>query len=201
MTLLKKIKRLYWDFKRLNIRGLYYCLRFKKIKFPIIIERGCRFKNLKYLSTERGVIINENVEIFINPKRNEKREETALLTLGKFVRVGRYSSIGCSNNIILKDHVRIGPFVHLTDRNHTYEDISTPIWKQPISYPGPTIIEEESWIGYGSQIMAGVHIGKHCVVGAGSIVTKDIPDFCLAAGVPAKILKKYNFKTNKWEKV
>ena len=48
--------------------------------------------------------------------------------------------------------------------------------------------------------MLGVTIGKHCVIAAGTIVTKDIPDYSIAAGMPAKIIKQYNFETSKWEK-
>ncbi|WP_317259024.1 DapH/DapD/GlmU-related protein [Parabacteroides sp. AD58] len=59
---------------------------------------------------------------------------------------------------------------------------------------------DESWLGYGSQIMLGVTIGKHCVIAAGTIVTKDIPDYSIAVGMPAKIIKQYNFETSKWEK-
>ena len=48
--------------------------------------------------------------------------------------------------------------------------------------------------------MAGVKVGEHCVIGANSVVTKDIPDYCVAVGMPARIIKRYNFKTNTWER-
>lgn len=61
------------------------------------------------------------------------------------------------------------------------------------------IIDDSTIIGANSVLLNGTHIGKHCLIGAGSIVTKDIPDYCIAVGNPAKVIKSYNFETNKWE--
>jgi acetyltransferase-like isoleucine patch superfamily enzyme len=62
-------------------------------------------------------------------------------------------------------------------------------------------ISDDVWIGANSVITAGVTVGKHSVIGAGSVVTKDIPAYAVAAGNPAKVLKKYNFDTEAWEKI
>ena len=93
------------------------------------------------------------------------------------------------------------PHVHVTDRNHTYEDISIPISRQPAVSDGPVLIGRETWLGYGVQVMPNVRIGRHCVIAAGSIVTKNIPDYSVAVGIPAKVIKKYNFETSQWEKI
>ena len=66
---------------------------------------------------------------------------------------------------------------------------------------GQVTIKEGCWIGFGVQIMSGVTIGKQSVVAAGSIVTKSIPDYSVAGGNPAKILKRFNFEKNQWERV
>ena len=60
------------------------------------------------------------------------------------------------------------------------------------------IIEDDSHIGANSVIVAGVHIGKRCQIGAGSVVTKNIPDYSVAVGNPAKVIKHFNFQLNKW---
>ena len=62
-------------------------------------------------------------------------------------------------------------------------------------------MEDDCWIGANVVITAGVKIGKHCVIAAGSVVTKDIPAFSIAAGNPAKVIKQYHATTAKWEKV
>lgn len=58
-----------------------------------------------------------------------------------------------------------------------------------------------SWIGTHVAIIGDVHIGKHCVIGANSVVTKDVPAFCVVAGIPAKVIKRYNSETQQWENV
>ena len=61
-------------------------------------------------------------------------------------------------------------------------------------------IGDGSWLGTHVVIAGNVKIGKHCVIGANSVVTKDIPDYCVAVGIPAKIIKKYNFDTCTWDR-
>jgi acetyltransferase-like isoleucine patch superfamily enzyme len=65
----------------------------------------------------------------------------------------------------------------------------------------PTVIEEDSHIGANSVILAGITIGKRCQIGAGSVVTKDIPPFSVAVGNPAKVIKQFNPETKVWEKI
>ena len=60
-------------------------------------------------------------------------------------------------------------------------------------------IGDGCWIGEKVQIMPGASVGKKCIIAAGAIVTKDIPDYSIAAGVPARVIKSYNFNTHRWE--
>lgn len=62
------------------------------------------------------------------------------------------------------------------------------------------IISDGTWIGTNAVIVGNVKIGKNCVIGANSVVTKDIPDYCIAAGIPARIIKRYNIETHSWER-
>lgn len=123
------------------------------------------------------------------------------IVIGTGSLIGKGNDFGCSHSIIIGNYVITAPYVHYTDRNHCFEDIETPIMKQASFVKGPIKIGDGSWIGFGAQIMSGVSIGRHCIVGAGAIVTKDVPDYCVAVGNPAKIIKRYNFNTLKWEKV
>lgn len=63
------------------------------------------------------------------------------------------------------------------------------------------IIGEGSWIGTNVVIVGNVRIGKRCVIGANSVVTKDIPNHCIAVGIPAKVVKQYNVHTGCWERI
>ena len=77
----------------------------------------------------------------------------------------------------------------------------------PISYQGQrekeasVIINDDTWIGRNVVIVGNVIIGKHCVIGANSVITKDIPDYSVAVGVPAKVIKSFDFDSNKWIRV
>ncbi|GAL85249.1 acetyltransferase-like protein [Sporocytophaga myxococcoides] len=118
--------------------------------------------------------------------------------------IGDHVRVGMSNVII--GPVSIGNYVILAQNivvsglNHGYEDISTPICLQKCSV-ADIIIEDEVWIGANSVITAGIKIGKHSVVAGGSVVTKDVPPYSIVAGNPAKIIKQYDFGTQKWERV
>ena len=68
-------------------------------------------------------------------------------------------------------------------------DINTPIKEQDISIVSPVVIGEGSWLGE-NVCVCGASIGKHCVIGANSVVTNDIPDYCVAVGAPARVIKK-----------
>ncbi|MHC1774070.1 MAG: DapH/DapD/GlmU-related protein [Lentimicrobium sp.] len=91
-------------------------------------------------------------------------------------------------------HVFIGGF------NHGYTDGTQNSKYQPLDIKG-VMIEDDAHIGANSVVLAGVTIGKRCQIGAGSVVTKDIPPYSVAVGNPARVIKQFNFETNQWEKV
>ncbi|MDD4640936.1 MAG: acyltransferase [Bacteroidales bacterium] len=101
--------------------------------------------------------------------------------------------------VVVGNDVRLAQHVVASGLNHGYSDVNIPIWKQPVS-TAPIVIGDESWIGSNAVIVSGVTIGKHCVIAAGSVVTKNIPPFSIAAGNPAKVIKKYNEITGTWER-
>ena len=93
-----------------------------------------------------------------------------------------------------------GPHVHITGFNHTFDDGDRDWNEQGLTFR-PVEIGEECLIGANSSICAGVRIGNRVQVGAGSVVTKDLPDACVAVGNPARVIKKYNPQTGIWERV
>lgn len=91
--------------------------------------------------------------------------------------------------IIIEDDVMIGSGVHMYVANHKFDDTTLPIIEQGHLPPKSITIKNGSWIGSNTILLPGVVIGKNAVVGAGSIVTRSVPDFCVAVGNPAKIIK------------
>jgi acetyltransferase-like isoleucine patch superfamily enzyme len=117
--------------------------------------------------------------------------------IGDGVRIGLSNvligPLKIGNNIILAQHVVVSGL------NHGYEDVNIPIRLQPCN-TAEVIIEDDSWIGANVVITAGVTVGKHAIVAAGSVVTKDVPSYSIVAGNPAKIIKQYNQFLQRWER-
>lgn len=121
------------------------------------------------------------------------------LRIGNGVKIGNFNHIFSTHRVIIEDNVLTADKVYISDNLHSYEDINLPVIAQPIKQCKDVVIKEGSWLGENVCII-GSCIGKHCIIGANSVVTKDIPDYCVAVGAPAKIIKRYCFKTSEWKK-
>jgi acetyltransferase-like isoleucine patch superfamily enzyme len=120
------------------------------------------------------------------------------------VSIGHNTLIGLSNVIIgpvsIGNQVIMAQHVVVSGLNHSYEDCTIPIRDQGV-YTRPIRIEDECWIGANVVITAGVTVGIHSVIAAGSVVTKDVPPYSVVAGSPARVLKQYNKSAQQWEKI
>jgi len=118
--------------------------------------------------------------------------------------IGNGVRIGISNVIIgpvnIGNDVITAQNIVISGLNHGYEDINMPISVQP-TITATINIEAECWIGANAVVTAGVTIGKHSIIAAGAVVTKNIPPYSVAVGNPARVIKQYNFTSQKWEKV
>ena len=126
----------------------------------------------------------------------------SILDIGARCIIGRDSTVTAINSVIIEDDVITGPHVFIADYNHEYRNPFVPIKNQgnKANDGDRILIERGTWIGTNAVILGNVHIGKNCVVGANSVVTKDIPNYCVVAGAPAKIIRKYDEHTKKWER-
>ena len=115
------------------------------------------------------------------------------------VKIGRMSEITAVSSVVLKKGVLLADNVFIADNTHHYSNIDIPIIKQGLDKLKPVEIGEYTWVGRNVCIM-GCKIGRHCVIGAGSMVNKDIPDYCVVVGSPSRIVKRYNPQSGQWEK-
>lgn len=116
--------------------------------------------------------------------------------VGGTVRIGKGSEIGercrisIANSLEIGEKVLLSPNVYITDCDHEYRNVEVPVIDQGIVQKGQKVsIGEGSYIGINAVIVGNVNIGKHCVIGANSVVTKDVPDYCVAVGGPARVIK------------
>jgi len=120
------------------------------------------------------------------------------------VSIGSWSRVGIGSVVIgpvrIGQQVIVAQHVVISGMNHSYEALDRPIRQQP-----PTaraiVLEDECWIGANAVITAGVRIGKHAVVAAGSVVTKDVPPYSVVAGNPARLLRQHNADSGLWQRV
>lgn len=129
------------------------------------------------------------------------------LRFGKNVQINDYVHIVAMYNITIGDNVLMASHVFISDNSHgSYhgDNLDSSPSIPPIErdyYTAPISIGKNVWIGEGVIIMPGVTIGEGSVIGAHTIVNKNVPKYSIAVGSPMKILKKYNFETNHWEKI
>jgi acetyltransferase-like isoleucine patch superfamily enzyme len=87
--------------------------------------------------------------------------------------------------------------VYISDNLHSYEDISVPVIKQPVRFKKAVLIGSGSWIGENVSII-GASVGRNCVIGANSVVTRDIPDYSVAVGAPAVVIRQFDQRAGAW---
>ena len=192
-SLFEKIQLLHWLLKSKIIDR-----RIRLLRFPITI------RGRKYIDFGEGLTtgLGCRFDCFPGKKKNDKK-----LFFGKNVQINDYvhfvamESITIGNNVLMASHIFISDNSHGSykgDENDSSPNIPPTQREYATS---PITIGDNTWIGEGVAIMPGVSIGKGCVIGSHSIVNKSIPDYTVAVGTPAKVIKKFNFETNKWQKL
>jgi acetyltransferase-like isoleucine patch superfamily enzyme len=109
--------------------------------------------------------------------------------IGSRTYIGRFATIACMNEVSIGEDVLISDRVFIGDCYHGFDRPDLPIKGQYMFSPGAVTIGDGAWIGIGVSILPNVHIGKNAVIGANSVVRCDVPDYHIAAGVPAKIIR------------
>lgn len=171
------------------------------LKYKVTIGK---FGNLSYIGRPLGIIGKSKVIIEDKVRIQPGLRMEVLGTDGQ-IKICENTSIGQNFHITSQGNLTIGKDttilgnVFMTNIDHDYQEIGVHILKQK-HIVKDTIIGENCFIGYGASIQAGTVLGKQCVVGTNAVVRGEFPDYCVIAGVPAKIIKKYNKDTKVWER-
>lgn len=182
------------NFCKIKVRSLYFRNRIH-LGTNSIIKRPLRIKG-HGVCIGKNVIIQEYCWIECQPLTNNLNPK---LTIEDGCIIGHFNEIYSTKCIIIEKNVLTADRVYISDNLHGYENLNIPILKQSIVQKGTVRIGEGSWLGVGVAVI-GANIGKHCVIGANAVVTHDIPDYSVAVGIPAKVIKRYNQISNSWEK-
>lgn len=174
-----------------------YKIQFKSYGCKSLIYSPLRIDGKRNIDIGNNVLVQSQTWLAAMPLTDC---ENPILKIGNGSVIGNFNHIYATKKIIIEDKVLTADKVYISDNLHGYENIEIPILEQAVKQINTVTIGEGSWLGENVCVI-GANIGKHCVIGANSVVTKSIPDFCVAVGAPAKIIKKYNFETKTWEKI
>lgn len=161
----------------------------------IIGKKATICKYVRFILRKKGTI---NIGLSSTLCRSSKIViDGGELLIGNNTCIGENCIFNCFETIIIGDNVVTADNINFITNTHNYKDISKPINEQG-SEARPIIVGDGSWIGINSTILDGTVIGKNCVVGAHSLVKGSFPDYCVIAGAPAKIIKRYNEQNKLW---
>jgi hypothetical protein len=155
------------------------------IGFPVAALYGQR-----WIEIGAGTLIAPQTSLSAGMLPGQDLGDQPVLRIGDRCVIGRGSHVVAHYSIVIGDDVFTGPYVYITDQNHGYADPDIPIGRQ---WPTNTAVSigAGSWLGAGVIVLPGACIGRNVVVAAGSVVRGQVPDHCVIAGVPAKVVREY----------
>lgn len=193
-TSVQLIKRI-----RTRIFTLLISGAFKKCGFGTRIEPPFRFFNLGQISLGRNVMINRNC--WIQVLEDQVKSQDPKLIIESNAAIGMDATISVVRKVVIGEYVLLARNVYISDHSHAFSDIRVPIMDQGIDHVAAVIIGRHTWLGQNVVVLPGVSIGEHCVIGANSVVNSSIADFSVAAGVPARVVKRFNHEIMKWQRI
>jgi acetyltransferase-like isoleucine patch superfamily enzyme len=177
--------------------ALWYRLVFKEFGNGSCLRKPLLLLNPNFISIGERVLIRDGVRLEVirsNPSRNPA------LTIGDDTNIEQNVHIVCHSRVSLGKNVSITGNCSIVDVTHPFSDLSNP------TKIGVRILDEDSFVeigdgtfvGFGAVILPNVRIGKCAIIGANSVVVSDVPDYAVVAGVPAAVLKRYDFAQGAW---
>lgn len=181
------IDKLFW-----GLRAILYAPFFGAMGMPSYLGKPIFLKGIK------NVCIGKKVRIF--PHLRMETQDGGTIHIQDDVVISQNVHITSAGHLEIGKSVLILANVFITNIDHGYQEIDKHVLNQK-SIVKDTKIGDFCFIGMGAAIMAGTTLGKQCVVGANSVVSGTFPDYCVIVGAPARIVKKYNVETQRWEKI
>lgn len=162
---------------------IYYCFAYylPSSYAPVV---GGHFNNIRIFCVKR---------IFKKCGKISTIDTHAYFGNGREIEIGDGSGIGANNhlpnNIKIGNDVMMGPDIYIVSNNHSFDRIDIPMGKQGIKIAKPTVVEDDCWIGARCILTPGRHVMKGSIIAAGSVLTKDFPEYSIVGGNPAKLIR------------
>ncbi len=194
INLINKISKIYTYFVG---KGFY------EFGTGIIIKPILNTTNREFISIGKNVNIGSfswiavSTEFAGTPCTSNNRVR---LIIGDNTSIGNNAFIIANNYLKIGSNVIISNYVYISDHHHGFNDIHNPITQQSLTNGDSVVIGDNVFVGTKACILPNVRIGERSIIGAASVVTKDVPPYHIVAGNPAKKIKKYDFSIGRWVK-
>lgn len=184
--------------------GRYYRARFAAAGTDISIGHGFACYGSEHIRVGDRVSLAHHTTLralTVYPWSDPPQHFQPTLQIGNDVFINSFSEVSAAHRIVIGDGVMIAPRCFITDNAHGYRDTTRSIREQPLEILGELHIGEGTQIGSGCHIQGGLTIGSHCLIGANSVVVRDVPDHCVAAGAPARVIRRLDPATGEWRRI
>lgn len=168
--------------------------KFRKIGANFYLGKDYKFTNAQYIEIGEDFTAGNRLKIDAIDYYGNKNF-TPEIIIGKNVTITNDVHIGAIGKIVVGDGCLLASKVYISDHSHgniTRESLEIRPVDRPLTSKGDVIIGKNVWIGEGASVLPNVIIGDNCIVGTNAVVTKSIPQNCIVAGVPAKVIKNFN---------
>lgn len=200
------LKRSLSEYTLKEVIYLSYCFFITKTIFfkARLIRFPFRMRGKRWISIGKGFTtgVNCRIDAFpINKKAGCCIKIDDNCEINDYAHIASVSSVSIGKNVLIASKVYISDHDHGTYKGyHDHDTPLTPPNERSLSYK-PVIIEDNVWIGQNVSVLKGVTIGRGSVIGSNSVVNRDIDANSIAVGIPAKVVKKFDFATSKWENI
>jgi len=145
------------------------------------------------VSLGAGTFVQEGAWLYACPID----QHPASLVIGEGCVFGYRNHIAAVRDVVIGNRVLTANNVYISDNVHGFDDVTIPIMDQPVRFKGAVSVGDGSWLGENVCII-GARVGRNCVIGANAVVTRDIPDFSVAVGSPARVIRQYDPARGRW---
>jgi acetyltransferase-like isoleucine patch superfamily enzyme len=174
----------------------FYKTLFKKIGWKTVVLRPLSIEGYENIALGKDVTVGKYSWLAALPLSGTAVE----LCIGDGSRIGNFNHIYATQKILIGKKVLTADKVYISDNLHRFDRVDMAILDQPIRQLAPVSIGDGTWLGENVCVL-GASIGRNCVIGSNSVVTKDVPDFCVAVGSPARVIKRFCSGEQVWKRV